>query len=73
MDENELSHEVIGAAIGVDRIIGQGLLEFIYEEALVIELDGTGLEVVRQTAFEVWYKDDDSKTSFDSISWSMRS
>ena len=57
MDENELSHEVIGAAIEVHRVLGPGLLEFIYEEALVIELEGRGLNVVRQAEVEVWYKD----------------
>ena len=57
MDENELSHEVIGAAIEVHRVLGPGLLEFIYEEALVIELEDRGLNIVRQAEVEVWYKD----------------
>ncbi|MBC8037498.1 MAG: GxxExxY protein, partial [Rhizobiales bacterium] len=56
MDENELSHEVIGAAIEVHRVLGPGLLEFIYEEALVIELEERGFEVVRQAEVEVSYK-----------------
>lgn len=57
MDENALSHEVIGAAIEVHRVLGPGLLEFIYEEALVIELEDRGLSIVRQAEVEVWYKD----------------
>ncbi|MBI3528296.1 MAG: GxxExxY protein [Betaproteobacteria bacterium] len=57
MDENALSHEVIGAAIEVHRVLGPGLLEFIYEEALVIELEDRGLNIVRQAEVEVWYKD----------------
>ena len=57
MDENALSHEVIGAAIEVHRVLGPGLLEFIYEEALVIELEDRGLDVVRQAEVEVSYKD----------------
>ena len=56
MDENALSHEVIGAAIEVHRVLGPGLLEFIYEEALVIELADRGLSVVRQAEVEVSYK-----------------
>ena len=56
MDENELSHEVIGAAIEVHKVLGPGLLEFIYEEALVIELDERGFEIVRQAEVEVFYK-----------------
>ena len=56
MDENALSHEVIGAAIEVHRVLGPGLLEFIYEEALVIELEDRGLDVVRQAEVIVSYK-----------------
>ena len=56
MDENEVSHEVIGAAIEVHRVLGPGMLEFIYEEALVIELEDRGLNVVRQAEVEVSYK-----------------
>jgi GxxExxY protein len=56
VDENALSHEVIGAAIEVHRVLGPELLEFIYEEALVIELVDRGLNVVRQAEVEVSYK-----------------
>ncbi len=56
MDENALSHEVIGAAIEVHRVLGPGLLEFIYEEALVIELEYRALDVVRQAEVQVSYK-----------------
>ncbi len=56
MNENELSHEVIGAAIEVHKVLGPGMLEFIYEEALVIELEDRGLNVVRQAEVEVSYK-----------------
>jgi len=56
VDENELSHEVIGAAIEVHRVLGPGMLEFIYEEALVIELEARRLNVVRQAEVDVSYK-----------------
>ena len=56
MDENASSHEIIGAAIEVHRVLGPGLLEFIYEEALVIELVDRGLSVVRQAEVKVSYK-----------------
>ena len=56
MDENELSHEVIGAAIEVHRVLGPGLLESIYEEALAIELMDRGMVVGRQADVEVSYK-----------------
>ena len=34
MHENEISEKIIGAAIEVHRILGPGLLESVYEEAL---------------------------------------
>ena len=39
MTENELSKEIIGAAIEVHRHPGPGLLESAYEEALCYELE----------------------------------
>jgi GxxExxY protein len=56
MDENALSHEIIGSAIEVHRVLGPGMLEFIYEEALVIELEGRGRDAMRQVEVEVSYK-----------------
>ena len=56
VDENELSHEVIGAAIEVHRVLGPGMLEFIDEEALVIESEDRGLNILRQAEVEVSYK-----------------
>ncbi len=37
MKENEISQKIIGAAIEVHRILGPGLLESVYEEALCHE------------------------------------
>ncbi len=34
MHKNEVSEKIIGAAIEVHRILGPGLLESVYEEAL---------------------------------------
>ena len=46
MHENEISERVLGAAIEVHRILGSGLLEAVYEEALCHELHlrGVGFE-----------------------------
>jgi len=46
MYENEISERVLGAAIEAHRILGPGLLEAVYEEALCHELylRGIGFE-----------------------------
>jgi GxxExxY protein len=50
------SHEVIGAAIEVHRLIGPGLLESVYEVALCTELRLRGITVDRQISIPVNYK-----------------
>ncbi|GAB5560415.1 MAG: GxxExxY protein [Synoicihabitans sp.] len=58
MDENQISRIIVDAAIEVHRVLGgPGLLESVYEEALVHELKTRGLQVERQTAVEITYKD----------------
>ena len=55
--ENEISHEVIRCAIEVHRTLGgPGLLEQVYEEALVWELAESGLRVERQVTVPLSYK-----------------
>jgi GxxExxY protein len=57
MNENELSHLIIGAAIDVHRELGgPGLLEEIYEECLCCELALRGIEAQRQVSIPVTYK-----------------
>jgi len=56
VDENDLSNRIIGAAIEVHKLLGPGLLESIYEEALATELQLQALDVVRQVEIEVSYK-----------------
>ncbi len=56
MDENTLSHPIIGAAIEVHRALGPGLLESVYEECLAYELMARGIHFERQKALPVQYK-----------------
>ena len=56
MDENELSHAIIGAAIEVHRVLGPGLLESVYESALSFELRNKGFKVLLQQELPVVYK-----------------
>ena len=56
MHENEISERIIGAAIEVHRILGPGLLEGVYEEALCHELHLRGIRFERQKPVHIDYK-----------------
>jgi GxxExxY protein len=57
MTDNELTHEIIGAAIEVHRLLGPGLLESAYEECLTSELLSRGMRLERQKPVPIIYKD----------------
>lgn len=54
---DEVSGRIIGAAIEVHRHLGPGLLESVYEQAIVYELQLRGLRVHRQMPVTVTYKE----------------
>lgn len=57
MIENIVSGQIVDAAIEVHRTLGgPGLLESVYEEALVWELKHRGLIVERQKELPIMYK-----------------
>ena len=56
MHINQLSYQVIGAAMEVHRALGPGLLESAYEECLCKELELRGLPFERQRPLPVTYK-----------------
>ena len=51
-----LTREIIGAAIEVHKILGPGLLESIYEEALCVELGLRKIPFERQVVVDIHYK-----------------
>lgn len=53
---DELTAKIIGAAIEVHEILGPGLLESIYEEALCHELDLRDIKYKRQVECDIIYK-----------------
>lgn len=55
MIEDQLTHEIIGAAYQVHKVLGAGFLEKVYEKAMVIELNKRGLEVDQQFPIPVYY------------------
>ena len=56
LKEDELSNEIIGAAIEVHRNLGPGLLESAYEECLCYEFVNRGIKYERQKLLPVAYK-----------------
>ena len=56
MKVNELTEQIIGAAIDVHRSLGPGLLESTYEACLLHELAARELSAERQKALPVSYK-----------------
>lgn len=56
MQLNDITGEIIDAAIEVHKTLGPGLLESVYEKALKRELELRGLKADNQQPVEVIYK-----------------
>jgi GxxExxY protein len=56
MELNEISEEIIGAAIEVHKVLGPGLLESAYEECLCYELQTRSINFERQRPLPIVYK-----------------
>ena len=52
----EITSEIIAAAIEVHRHLGPGLLESVYEACLAREMAARGLDIRRQLSLPVEYK-----------------
>lgn len=55
MDINDLTHNVIGCAFKVHKVLGSGFLEKVYENALTLEIKKLGIDVRQQVKLPVWY------------------
>ncbi|TAE36155.1 MAG: GxxExxY protein [Runella slithyformis] len=55
MTENDLSYQIRGAAFRVHSKLGPGLLESVYEAALVYELQKAGLQPQSQVGVPMYY------------------
>lgn len=51
-----LTEKIIGCAIEVHKRLGPGLLESVYESALCIELQHSGLKFARQVPLPITYR-----------------
>ena len=56
LELNALSQQVIGAAIEVHKELGPGLLEHIYQSALLYELSLRGLRAEKEVEIPLFYK-----------------
>ena len=55
--DSEITRQIIAAAIRVDRELGPGFLESVYEEALAVEFALSGIQFVRQYPVPLFYRD----------------
>ena len=55
MTDNDITYEIRGAIYDVYKNLGPGLLESVYEEAMVYELEKRGLKVERQKDVPIHY------------------
>jgi GxxExxY protein len=56
ISNDPVTERIIGAAIEVHRVLGPGLLESVYEQALCYEFELQGIEFRRQACVEMSYK-----------------
>ncbi len=56
MTIDEITERVIGCCFKVHKAVGQGFLEKVYENALMIELEAGGLEALQQVPLSVSYE-----------------
>jgi GxxExxY protein len=63
MTENQISYQIRGAIFDVYNELGPGLLESVYEEAMVFELKKRGLSIQRQQEVPILYKGEELSTN----------
>ena len=57
MDLDHLTYKINGAVFEVNRVLGAGFLEKVYENALLVELNKQGVKAQSQVPIKVSYKD----------------
>ena len=58
MNIDDITYQIRGAIFEVNRVLGHGYLEKVYEKALMIELRNRGLGVENQVPLKVTYKEE---------------
>lgn len=57
MKTNDLTYEIINCALEVHNFLGPGLLESVYQKALIHELKLRGFKIDYEVPIEIYYKD----------------
>ena len=52
----EITRDIIGAAFDVQKELGHGFLEKVYENAMILELQDRGRQTEQQVPIDVHYK-----------------
>lgn len=61
-DINELTHKIIGCAMQVHRVLGNGFQEVIYQRSLAIEMRYANLNFEREKEIKIYYRDEEVGT-----------
>jgi GxxExxY protein len=67
MKLNDITYEIRGAVFEVNKVLGPGFLEKVYENALLVELKTRGLKAESQVPLQVTYKDENVGDYFADI------
>jgi len=54
---DELTYKIIGCAMKVHNVLGNGFQEVIYQRCLAIELDEQGIQFLREQEMPIYYHD----------------
>ncbi|MES2733360.1 MAG: GxxExxY protein [Bacteroidota bacterium] len=58
----ELTRKIIGCAINVHKVLGNGFQEVIYQRALAIELEIQGVNFEREREIQIFYREQEIGT-----------
>ncbi|MFC1837480.1 GxxExxY protein [Thermodesulfobacteriota bacterium] len=58
MKSDDITYAIRGAIFEVNKVLGHGFLEKVYENALLVELQSRGLKAESQTPVKITYKEE---------------
>ena len=56
---SDITEKIIGSAMTVHNILGNGFQEVVYQRALAIEMIDQGLSITRELEIPIFYKDEE--------------